>query len=286
MTRDPVVPAPANVNRLRGAIATAAKHRGATLKRFQALIGNVVVSQMLPDSAVKGGTGLKLRFGDSITRETPDLDTAFRGDREAFLDELSGRLRDGWGGFAGSAIAGELRAPAELRNRIGDSYIMQPVRVKLSYKGRDFMSVELEVGHDELEATTNEPVETVMSDEVLEVFAELGLLEPAPVRVLPLHHQISQKLHACTEPESNRAHDLVDLQLLIPDADVQLVSETAQRLFRFRNHHTWPPELEAGPDWQGLYNEAAADLDVLPLDEAVDWVNDYIHQLAIFEVAE
>jgi hypothetical protein len=44
--------------------------------------------------------------------------------------------------------------------------------------------------------------------------------------------------------------------------------------------------LEAGPDWQGLYNEAAADLDVLPLDEAVDWVNDYIHQLAIFEVAE
>lgn len=106
------------------------------------------------------------------------------------------------------------------------------------------------------------------------------------MRVLPLHHQISQKLHACTEPESNRAHDLVDLQLLIPDADVQLVSETAQRLFRFRNHHTWPPELEAGPDWQGLYNEAAADLDVLPLDEAVDWVNDYIHQLAIFEVAE
>jgi hypothetical protein len=38
---------------------------------------------MLPGSAVKGGTGLKLRFGDTVTRETPDLDTAFRGDLKA-----------------------------------------------------------------------------------------------------------------------------------------------------------------------------------------------------------
>lgn len=277
--RNPSVQSPSNVNKLRGAIAGAANLRGATLKRFQALVGNVVVSQMLPDSAVKGGTGLKLRFGDSITRETPDLDTAFRGDRDAFINELNERLKAGWGDFSGRAIAGEIRAPEELRNRVGDSYIMQPVRVKLTYRSRDFMTVELEVGHDELEAATNEPVETVMSDEVLKLFAELGLAEPASVRVLPLHHQISQKLHACTEPDSNRAHDLVDLQLIIPDADAKLVSETTQRLFRFRQQHLWPPTVKAGPGWRELYDEAAEGLDVLPLAEAVAWINDYISKL-------
>ena len=272
--------APANVNKLRGAISSAAKRRGATVKRIQALVGNVIVAQMLPDSAIKGGTGLKLRFGDRVTRETPDLDTAFRGDREAFIAELNERLKGGWGPFSGSAIAGEQRAPGDLLDRVPASYVMQPVRVKLTFRGKTFMSVELEIGHDELQATPSEPAETEMSEEVLEIFAELGLPEPEPVRVLPLHHQISQKLHACTEPGSDRAHDLVDLQLLVPRADMTLVRETTQRLFRFRGEHTWPPVLVAGPNWSELYGDAAEGLEVLSLDQAVAWLNDYLKQLA------
>lgn len=275
----PDVAAPASVNKLRGAISVAARSRGVTVKRIQALVGNVIVAQMLPDCAVKGGTGLKLRFGDRVTRETPDLDTAFRGDREMFVVDLNERLAAGWGDFSGRAVTGEQRAPDDLLERIPASYVMQPVRVRLTYRRRDFMSVDLEIGHDELEATTNEPAEAEMSSEVLEIFAELGLAEPAPVRVLPLHHQISQKLHASTEPGSNRAHDLVDLQLLTAQADPRLVRATSERLFRFRGQHTWPPVLVAGAGWQELYDEAATGLDVRTLDEAVVWVNDYILQV-------
>jgi len=277
---NPSIATPISVNKLRSAISVTARSRGVTVKRIQALVGNVVVAQLLPDSAVKGGTGLKLRFGDRITRETPDLDTAFRGDREAFVAELNQRLAGGWGGFSGRAVIGEQRAPGDLLERLPASYVMQPVRVRLTYIKRDFMSVDLEIGYDELQATTNEPAETEMSSEVLEIFAELGLPEPAPVRVLPLHHQVSQKLHACTEPGSNRAHDLVDLQLLVPQASVQMVQETTERLFRFRSQHTWPPVLVAGSGWQELYDEAATGLVVRPLDEAVAWLNDYIRQLA------
>ena len=277
---DRSVAPPISVNRLRGAIDVAAKNRGATVRRIQALIGNVIVAQMLPDSAVKGGTGLKLRFGDRVTRETPDLDTAFRGDRDEFVDQLNERLSAGWGLFSGTAVAGEQRAPADVFTRVPASYVMQPVRVRLTYRGKPFMSVELEIGHDELQATTQEPAETEMSHEVLELFAELGLPEPAPVRVLPLHHQISQKIHACTEPGSNRAHDLVDLQLLVPRADIELVSQTTQRLFRFRNQHTWPPTLVPNNGWQTLYDDAAEGLEVRHLDEAVAWLNDYLQKLA------
>jgi len=35
-----------------------------TERRLVALVGNIALSQMLPDSAIKGGTGLKLRFGE------------------------------------------------------------------------------------------------------------------------------------------------------------------------------------------------------------------------------
>ena len=267
---------PKNAQKLRVAIETAAHGRKATVKRLQALVGNVIVAQMLPDSAVKGGTGLKLRFGDTVTRETPDLDAAFRGDRERFIADLNTNLQAGWGDFTGKATAGQQRAPNELLERVTYEYVMQPAKVSLQYRKRPFMSVELEIGYDELEATTKETVDLEMSDDVLTLFAELGLQVPDPVRVLPLHHQISQKLHACSEPGSDRAHDLVDLQLMTPHADPALVRETAVRLFAFRKSHEWPPTVVKNDGWKIRYDDAAEGLEVRDLDDAVTWVNEYI----------
>ena len=267
---------PKNAQKLRARVDAAARRREATVKRLQALVGNVVLAQVLPGAAVKGGTGLKLRFGDRLTRETPDLDAAFRGDREVFIDELNENLRRGWGDFAGSATALEQRAPAELLERVSLAYVMQPVAVKLTYRGRDFMTIDLEIGYDELEATHDDPVELQMSDEVIELFAELGLPQPAPVRVLPLHHQMSQKLHACSEPGSPRAHDLVDIQLMAPHCDPTQVRATAERLFAFRASHAWPPVVVAGEGWPARYADAAEGLDVRSLEDAVVWVNEYI----------
>lgn len=240
------------------------------------LVGNIALSQMLPDSAIKGGTGLKLRFGELLTRDTLDVDTAFRGDLDEFQDELAEKLAAGWGGFTGTVTMGAKRSP----KTVPDAYVMQPFRVTLKYRGRTYRGVDLEVGYDELEATTQEQPEFQMSDEVLRVFTALSLPAPAPVRVQPLHHQISQKIHACTAPRSDRAHDLVDLQLIVPLTEVGLVAATTRRLFRFRAEHEWPPTLTAGAGWEPLYAEAAEGLDVLPtVGEAVAWVNEYVERL-------
>jgi hypothetical protein len=77
-----------------------------TVSRLQSLVANIVVAQMLPSGpgllpAVKGGTGLKLRLGDAMTRETPDLDIAFCGDLDRFFEELGLAAVAGWGGFTG-----------------------------------------------------------------------------------------------------------------------------------------------------------------------------------------
>jgi hypothetical protein len=264
---------PKRVTDLRRAITAAAKLRGITERRLVALVGNVVVAQMLPDSAVKGGTGIKLRLGEQVTRETPDLDTAYRGDLNLFRQQLTQRLASGWGQFTGTVVTGEAHAP----KTVPVGYAMQPFRVTLRYAGKVFKAVDLEVGYDELEATTREAPEYQLSSEVVELFAALDLPAPDPVRVQPAHHQLAQKIHACTEPGSDRAHDLVDLQLLAPLSDPSTVAHTCRRLFAFRGTHPWPPTVIAGPRWPSIYADAACGLNVLAdIDAATDWLNGYI----------
>lgn len=159
---------------------------------------------------------------------------------------------------------------------------MQPFAAKLQYRNKPFTTVELEVGFDELGAT-EELMETALSTELTDTFAALGLPRPNPVSVLPLHHQISQKLHACTEPGSQRAHDLVDLQLMAGLADDVLVAETVERLFRFRRQHTWPALAVSTKEWDTLYADAVIGLEevVFPVvGDAIQWLNgEYIPRI-------
>lgn len=119
--------------------------------------------------------------------------------------------------------------------------------VKLSHAGKSWMTVRLELGHDEI-GDTHEP-DLVVAEDLLELFARLGLPQPRPVPVLRADHQIAQKLHTCTAVGSDRAHDIVDLQLLVGtgECDLVLTAETSRRLFRSRNAHQWPPTVTARP---------------------------------------
>lgn len=139
--------------------------------------------------------------------------------------------------------------------------------------------MSLELGHDEV-GSTDDP-DLIESREATDRFAELGLPDPGPLRVLPVEHQIAQKLHACTSRGDNdRARDLVDLQLVADRADLMATAHVANRLFRARGEQTWPPTIRAGDTWPGLYDEAARALDVLPtVEEAVSWANDLVARI-------
>lgn len=58
--------------------------------RVKRLLAAVIVGQMLPDGAAKGGNALKIRFGKDVTRFSRDLDTA----REPSLDDYMSRLKN------------------------------------------------------------------------------------------------------------------------------------------------------------------------------------------------
>ena len=151
--------------------------------------------------------------------------------------------------------------------------------MRLTYRGRAFTTLRLEVGHDELDLLDDD-VEQHLAPDAVELFVQLGLPAPDPVPLLPAPVQIAQKLHGCSAPRSQRAHDLVDLQLLVPSADLVAVAALARRLFASRRSHGFPPTVTVNPGWDTLYAEAAIGLDVLPdVEEAVEWVNSYVARL-------
>jgi hypothetical protein len=251
--------------------------------RLERAVLNTVVSQMVPEGVVKGGTAMKLRIGEAGSRFTPDFDAARARSTgiDDYLDLFADRLDEGWGGFSGRI---EELDPTEPEG-VPDDYIMRPFKLVLSYRGSEWRTrVTFELGHDEIGSTTNP--EVVMSDQMRDIFARLGLPEPHPVPVLPVPHQVAQKLHACTglgrDGTNERAHDLVDLQLLddSPGIDVAETAPIARRLFAARKSHAWPPTVQAHPGWDELYAEAADGLGVLPTAaDAVAWANELIARI-------
>lgn len=250
--------------------------------RLRRALANTVVGQMLPPGVVKGGTAMKLRMGEASSRFTPDLDAVRASDvtLENYLDELKARLRSGWQGFTGVVVA--LDGPQPLG--VPPEYVMQPFEVKLSYESRSWLTVKFELGRDEI-GSTRSP-DYALPVDIAEAFVALGFQAPQPVPVLPVAHQIAQKLHACTsvtrDGTNDRAHDLVDLQLLVEGGNLDHAdtTRTCERLFVARRSHSWPPVVKAYPSWPGIYAEAAAGLGVLPtVDEAVAWAAEFIDSL-------
>lgn len=86
-------------------------------------MANVIVGQMLPEGVVKGGSSLKLRFGDATTRFTTDLDAARVGTMENFRTSMDEALREGWEGFAGRLVEKDPAHPKGVPPRIHNAAI-------------------------------------------------------------------------------------------------------------------------------------------------------------------
>lgn len=243
---------------------------------IRSIIANAVVGQFLPQGVVKGGSALRLRYGLDNTRVTIDFDTAHRNDIEDFISTIETGLKAGWSGFTGEVIR---RTPATPKD-IPAQYVMQPFDVKLRYMKQPWCTVRLEVGYDEIGDA--QVAEEFIADDILDVFKNLCLDEPKPIPLMPLTHQVVQKLHGVSEPNSSRAHYLVDLQLIFAhDAvDLKEVSRIAKRLFANRRRQPWPTLIKKGESWDSLYSDAAAGLDVMEnVDEAIAWANDLIAKI-------
>ncbi len=266
--------APTSVRSLEQRIRNLEGDDGLALRRRVGM-ALVVVGQMLPEGAIKGGSAMALRYGRG-TRFTQDLDAARVQPLAQFRSDFEDSLAAGWASFTGRLVEKTApRPPAVPRG-----YVMQPFEVKLDYRGRPWCTVKFELGHNEI-GDADDPDFQIASD-LAGLFTEIGLEVPKPVPVMRSDHQVAQKLHAVSGERSERARDLVDLQLLDKGErlDLRQTRATCARLFDYRRQQAWPPAIVAGDQWDTLYTEAAEGLDVLPaVEEAVRWGNGFVRHI-------
>jgi len=271
---------PTNLRSLEKRIDNLANQLGRPVRRTQRAVANSVVGQMLPPGVVKGGTALKLRVGEAGSRFTPDFDAARASSvtLDDYLNDLGDKLAEGWAGFTGAVS--EIDAPEP--EGVPEDYVMRPFDIRLAYRSQHWLTVRFELGHDEIGSTKVQDLR--IAADIVEMFDILGLDTPGPLPLLSVPHQVAQKLHACTAVNprtrrNDRAHDLVDLQLLDQEEVIDLaeVAAVATRLFTARRTHPWPPTVVAYEEWDTIYAAAAEGLDVLDnVTAAVDWANDFI----------
>lgn len=270
---------PPNLRSLRDRIQNVSSETGRPVGRIQRALANTVVGQMLPPGVIKGGTALAVRAGENA-RFSPDFDASRSPaiELEEYVTQLADRLDSGWGGFKGTLAAIEPRQP----EGVPAAYVMQPFEIRLAYAGSHWLTVEFELGRDEV-GSTEEP-EMRLAADIVELFLHLGLEEPQPLPVMRVEHQVAQKIHACTfvNPKTGRnerAHDLVDLQILDEEEGInaEKLAVVAERLFAARRAQEWPPTIVAYDGWPELYAAAAEDLAVLDsVEEAIEWANDLV----------
>ena len=257
------------IERFSGNSVRAAELRG--------LMANAIVAQMIGNGVVKGGTGLRFRYGDKMTRMTMDLDTAWKNDLDEFLKALRQKLEDGWNGFTGEIKILRQAAP----RGIPFEYVMQPCDVKLRYLGAPWYTVNLEIGHNEI-GDADECDEIAMPKVLEDLFESMALPSPNPIPAMRLEYQVAQKLHGVSAPGSRRAHDLIDLQLIMSngDVDLSLAADLCKKLFTYRKVHSWPPKVIGGDEWAGIYLGQKNSLPVLStVDEAIAWANELIERI-------
>ena len=220
------------------------------------------------------------RYGENRTRYTRDVDTARISELDDYIAALEKALEQGWNGFTGTLVKVEPAKPKD----VPAIYVMAPFDVKLSYCGRPWQTVRVEIGHNEIgDAVDGEPC---LPQELSDAFEQLSFPFPRPLPVMNLSYQIAQKLHAVSEEGSERAHDLIDLQLIVSLSDLNLADLRLKcvRLFDYRRAQAWPPHVKMTDTWDAIYNAALETVrdksSLLPnVSEAVDWVNRLIEKI-------
>ena len=276
MSSFPKAKRPASARILDAWIRDRAQAEGLLAERIRLGVGYMVVSAVLarmraeddtPLFVLKGGVAMQLRF-EHRARSSADIDMIFRRKLALLESTLAEAPRYPIGDFTVRAVG-----KPHVLGLTGA--VRQPLQVL--FVRTPWIRIYLEVSPPEGDSAEMQRLEILPPWPDVTVFG-LDSIEPIPC--MPVAYQIAQKLHACTSGGAtggnDRAHDLVDLQILVREErpDLAAVGVTARRLFASRRAQPWPPTVVAFDGWPSIYAEAATDLDVLEtVEEAIAWAN-------------
>jgi hypothetical protein len=228
----------------------------------------VRVRRTLSFMALAGALELRLR---DRARATRDLDLILEQDGGDLLTALEDVLAEPYENFTFRRKGEEHRMPNGAVR----------VKVQVSFRGREWGTVEVDVAHREGETE----VELVPGIPLLDDF---GIAGPDEIGCISLRHHVAQKLHALTRPSldgrpNDRFRDLVDLLLLRQFVhDHAAVALACAEVFARRGTHAWPPALVPPEEWRAPFARMAAEtgLPVRELETAVAEITAWITLIA------
>jgi hypothetical protein len=232
--------------RLEKILARVARDQGLDQERLRRWVSFLAICGVLERATaegllggyyLKGGVAMELRFAQRA-RATKDLDIVLDGDRRTRIQSLEQALRLGFDQFS-----------FRLKGQVHEMDLADTVRVEVAiqHRTRAWQTVEVDLG----------PTSTTTVDFVEPTIAglhEMGVPVTSPVRCISLSEQVAQKLHACTAPKtsSTRARDVLDILLIetLGQLDYAATLISAQRVFRERATHDFPPQFIIPPPWR------------------------------------
>lgn len=243
------------LERLEKTLSRVAREQGLDQERlrrwvsFLALCGvleHALQTGVIDTYYLKGGVAMELRFARAA-RTTKDFDLGLQGNRAERIRRLEGVLKLGFDEFT-----------FRLKPEMHDMDLADTVRVEVAvqYRTRAWQTIAVDLGAgDAREVEVVEPA--------IKGLAEMGLPITPQVRCLGIHEQVAQKLHACTGPlREDRARDVLDILLveLLGKLDYGRVRAEAERIFKERATHPFPPSPELPPEWRRELETLAAEL--------------------------
>jgi hypothetical protein len=167
---------------------------------------------------------------------------------------------------------------------------MHPYRVSIAFLGNAWGALDVEVSDPEIVLHAHPRKE--IDGELAWFGGYFSFGELQPVELVDLEYQIAQKIHAVTDPAYERAHDLVDLQILWNvEPDLPLLNRLCVGTFGWRNQQLWPPlPLRQMEGWALAYADAREETEVnghtpvlANVAVARDWLGEIIERIAAFD---
>jgi len=243
-----------------------ARELGVAEGRVRAWVAYMIMAGVLertadPDAPrfiLKGGVALELRLRDRA-RATKDIDIVLRDAKADLADTLE------------QGVTGEACQGFSFRRK-GQPLVLDNGAVNIefaaTYRGQPWTSISVDIARAEAGESDVEWVDAIALTDAF------GVTGPTRLPCLPLRFHVAQKLHGMTLPprpgkQNERFRDLVDLLLMetMTTHDHARLREACELVFRNRNTHAWPPELDALPaHWASPFAVLAEELELPETD--------------------
>lgn len=219
------------------------------------------------DAYLKGGSSLVWKFGPTKVRATSDIDAVLDLEREQVL----GLIRGLEGSKYEFCTISKVTIGSEMtKAKVPGEYRIVPAALQLKLWESSWVTVRLEVLP--MEDTFNgAPKSLRAADELNQLLVACGFPGLGQIPIMATESQVAEKLHALTEPKSDRASDLFDVAFLAREEDLnyERLAQSVSQVFKRRDVHPWNPDFELTDTLRVGFSDDWGSLSLADADELV-----------------